>query len=435
MGPQDRRIIAIGLPALATVLIEPVYTLVDTAIVGHLGVTQLAGLALAASVLTASFWVFNFLSFGTTSRVAFLTGRGDRRGAAAVAAQGLWLAVGIGLLVAVVLGLAAPSLAAVMGGHGGVRAAAVTYLRISAAGTPFALVALVGNGFLRGASDTWTPLRIVLVSNLANVVFEVALVYGWHTGVAGSAWGTVAAQLLAAMWFVALLARRIAAAGASLRPDPHELRRLGTIGRHLLVRTGALLAALTLATSVASRLGPVPLAAHQVALQVWLFVTAALDGFAIPAQAIVGTELGSGDGASARGYASRLVVVGVWGGVGLGVVLSALAPVLAHVFTGSSRVASAAIGPLLVVGALQVPDAVLFVLDGVLMGAGDFAFLRVSTLAGLVAFAPVAAAVLVWHRLGLVTVWVGLAGWIGARLVVNTARYRGERWVTGALSA
>jgi len=425
---RDRRIIAIGVPALATVLIEPVYTLVDTGIVGHLGVTPLAGLALAASVLTASFWIFNFLSFGTTSRVAFLTGRRDGRGAAGVAAQGLWIAVVVGVVVGAALAIAAPAVAGVMGGRGGVRSAAVTYLRISAIGTPFALIALVGNGFLRGLSDTRTPLRIVLVSNVANIVFEVALVYGAHFGVAGSAWGTVAAQALAAGWFVLLLAERIAAAGASLRPDPVELRRMAGVGQHLFVRTGALLAALTLSTSVASRLGPVPLAAHQVALQVWLFVTAALDGLAIPAQAIVGTELGAGDAVSARAYAQRLVLLGAWVGLGVGALLAAITPVLAGAFTSSARVAHAVVGPLLVVAALQVLDAIVFVLDGVLMGAADFAFLRVSTLSGLIVFTPVAVAVLEWHRLGLVTIWLGLVGWLLARCAVNTVRYRGERW-------
>jgi putative MATE family efflux protein len=428
LDERDRRIVAIGVPALATVLIEPVYTLVDTAIVGHLGVTPLAGLALAASVLTASFWVFNFLSFGTTSRVAFLTGRRDGHSAAGVAAQGLYVAVVLGVLVGTLLAGFAPVVAGVMGGHGGVESAAVTYLRISAIGTPFALIALVGNGFLRGVSDTRTPLRIVLVSNAANVVFEVALVYGAHFGVAGSAWGTVAAQGLAAGWFMLLLAQRIVAAGASLRPDRVELRRMATVGQHLFVRTGALLAALTLSTSVVSRLGAVPLAAHQVALQVWLFVTAALDGLAIPAQAIVGTELGAGDPANARAYAQRLLVLGTWVGAGLGALLAMITPVLANAFTSSVPVARAVVGPLLIVAALQVLDAVVFVLDGVLMGAGDFAFLRVSTLAGLLVFTPVAIAVLEWPQLGLVTIWLGLVGWLLARCAVNTMRYRSERW-------
>jgi putative MATE family efflux protein len=426
----DRRIVALGLPALATVLVEPVYTVVDTAIVGHLGTVPLGGLALASTVLNASFWVFNFLSFGTTSRVAFLTGRRDDRGAAEVAAQGLWLSAGIGVPVAVLVAVAAPVVAGVMGGHGGVLHAAVTYLRISALGTPFVLIGLVGNGYLRGVSDTRSPLKVVVTANVVNLVLEVVLVYGLHLGVAGSAWGTVVAQILGAAWFAVLVGRRVTAAGAGLRPVAREMRRLVTVGRYLLVRTGALLATLTMATSVAARLGTVTLAAHQIALQMWLFVTIAFDGLAIPAQTIIGTLLGEGRAAETRRYGRRLCVLGAWFGTAVGGTILALSWVLPHVFTGDPKVAHQATIALVAVGVLQVPDAVLFVLDGILMGASDFRFLQASTVAGLVAFVPVGVAVSVWHRLGITGIWFGLGMWLLARLAVNAARYRGSTWMS-----
>ena len=214
LSERDRRIAALALPALATVAVEPLYTLVDTGIVGRLGTGPLGGLALATTVLNASFWIFNFLSFGTTSRVAFLTGRGDKRAAGMVATQGLWLSGCIGVPVGLALfGLAGP-ISSALGGHGAVLHAATTYLRISAVGLPFILVALVGNGYLRGLSDTRTPLGVVVVANVVNVLLELLLVYGVHLGVAGSAWGTVAAQLLSAGWFVVLIARRVAGTGA-----------------------------------------------------------------------------------------------------------------------------------------------------------------------------------------------------------------------------
>jgi putative MATE family efflux protein len=432
LDDRDRRILALGLPALATVLVEPLYTLVDTAIVGHLGTAALGGLALASTVLNTSFWVFNFLSFGTTSRVAFLTGRRDDKGAAAVGAQGLWLCGCIGIPVAVLLAFAAQSIGGVMGGHGEVLRAADTYLRISAVGTPFVLVSLVGNGYLRGVSDTRTPLRVVAAANVGNLVLEVVLVYGLHLGVAGSAWGTVAAQVFAAAWFAVLVGRRITATGARLRPIAREMRRLVVVGRHLFVRTGALLATLTLATSVAARLGPVTLAAHQIALQVWLFVTIGFDGLAIPAQTITGTLLGQGSTEESRAYGGRLCVLGLWCGAAVGAVIVALSGVLPHVFTGNRPVAHQATIALVVVGVLQVPDAVLFVLDGILMGASDFRFLQASTVAGLVGFVPVGAAVLAWHRLGIAGLWFGLGVWLLLRLAVNAVRYRGPTWTSSA---
>lgn len=380
---RDRRIAALAVPALATVAIEPLYTLVDTGIVGRLGTGPLGGLALASTILNASFWVFNFLSFGTTSRVAFLTGRGDDRAAAMVATQGLWLCGCIGVPIGLLLYPLARPISRLLGGHGAVLHAATTYLHISALGLPFVLVALVGNGYLRGLSDTRTPFGVVVVANVLNVVLELLLVYGAHLGVAGSAWGTVVAQILSAGWFVVLIARRVAGTGAGLRPLSREMRQLVVIGRHLFVRTGALLATLTLATSVAARVGPTTLGAHQIALQVWLFVTLAFDGLAIPAQAFTGTLLGSGDIDETRAYARRL---------------------------------------------LQLPGALLWVLDGVLMGASDFRFLQVSTTGALVAFVPVGAAVLKWHRLGIAGIWVGLSVWLLVRLAINYTRYRGTRW-------
>ncbi|HWW53212.1 MAG TPA: MATE family efflux transporter [Acidimicrobiales bacterium] len=428
LSERDRRIAALAVPALATVAVEPLYTLFDTGIVGRLGTSPLGGLALASVVLNASFWIFNFLSFGTTSRVALLTGRGDDRGAAGVASQGLWLCGCIGIPVGLALWAAAHGIAGLLGGHGAILAGATTYLRISALGMPFIFVSLVGNGYFRGLSDTRTPLRVVVVANVVNAVLEVLLVYVAHFGIAGSAWGTVIAQVLAAGWFVVLIARRIGETGASMRPVPGEMRRLVVVGRHLFVRTGALLATLTLATSVAARVGPSTLGAHQIALQVWLFVTLTFDALAIPAQALTGTLLGQGDVSEARWYADRLARLGALCGVAVGVVLVAASPLLPHAFTADGRVASRASAALVVVGVLQVPGAVLWVLDGVLMGASDFRFLQVSTTSALMAFLPVGAAVLVWHRLGVIGIWVGLSVWLLVRLAINRTRYRGTRW-------
>jgi putative MATE family efflux protein len=435
LDERDRRILALGVPALATVLVEPLYTLVDTAIVGRLGTAPLGGLALASSVLNASFWVFNFLSFGTTSRVALLTGRGDHRAAAAVAAQGLWLSGCIGLPVGLLLAALARPIALAMGGHGVVLDAAVVYLRISGVGLPFVLVTLVGNGYLRGVSDTRTPLAIVMAANVLNVVLEILFVYRFQLGVAGSAWGTVVAQMGAAVWFSVLLARRVAGHGVALRPDWREMRGLAVIGRHLFIRTGALLATLTLATSIAARAGQATLAAHQIALQVWLFLTLGFDGLAIPAQTLTGTMMGRGDEAEARAYARRLTIMGVAVGVVAAGVVAALSPLLPRAFTADAAVFTRAAGALLVVAALQVPGAWLWVLDGVLLGASDFRYLQVSTMGGLAAFLPFGAAVLVWPRLGIIGIWCGLAAWLLVRLAVNRRRYRGSRWVEVAMAA
>src|SRR5437764_1164311 len=250
LDPVDRRILALAIPALGTLAVEPLYVLADTAIVGHLGTASLGALALAGTVLNTVLWACNFLQWGTTARVAFLTGREDRRGAASSATQALWLGVALGAVLAVGVAVLARPLATALGGTGAIRDQAVTYLRISAIGIPAVLIAVVGQGHLRGLSDTKTPFVVVLVANVVNIVLEVLFVYGLDWGIAGSAWGTVVAQLLAAAWFLGIVGRVVSAAGARLRPVVAEMRYLLGTGGHLVIRTGALLAALVLAMSV-----------------------------------------------------------------------------------------------------------------------------------------------------------------------------------------
>lgn len=432
LDDRDRRILRLGVPALGTLAIEPLYVLVDTAIVGRLGTVPLGGLAVASTVLTRLLTLFNFLAYGTTARVAFLVGRGDRGGAARVAAQGLWLSVAIGIPLAVVVVVGSRALAGLVGGEGPILDAATTYLRISAVGIPLVLVALVGNGYLRGVSDTATPLVVVVVANVVNLVLELVLVYGFDLGVAGSAWGTVVAQSLAAAWFVGLLGRNIAGAGVGLAPVRAEVVRLLVAGRHLLFRTAALLATLALATSTATRVGPATLGGHQIGLQVHSFLALVLDSLAIPGQILVGTLLGAGDRHEARAVSLRLLRLGLTAGAGVGLAVAASSWALPHVFSTDPDVVDRASLALLVVGLAQVPAAVAFVLDGVLIGSSDFRFLQWAMLASLAVFLPFTAAVLRWHQLGIGGIWAGLLAWMVFRAAANGARLRGHAWMAAA---
>jgi putative MATE family efflux protein len=422
LDATDRRILALAIPALGSLAIEPLYVLADTAIVGRLGTGPLGGLAIASVVLNTIMWVSNVLSYGTTAQVAFLVGRGDRKGAEQVGAQGLWLCGLLGIPAAVLVAVLARPIAELLGGRGDVLEAAVTYLRISAVGLPAVLVTLLGHGWFRGLSDTRTPLRIVLVANVLNIGLELLFVYGFHWGVAGSAWGTVVAQALAAAWFLLL------GVGGFARPVARQLRRLLVIGRHLFFRTLALVTVLVLSTSVAARVSPSTLGGHQIAIQFFTFLALVVDALAIAAQALVGTSLGAGQAAGAREAGLRLVRLARMVGAGIGVVVMATSPLVPHIFTADPKVAHQATIALLLLGAMQVPAAVAFVLDGVLMGASDFRALQWITVAAGLAYLPFAAGVLHWHRLGITGIWVGLFVWITVRAVAIRARFNGEDW-------
>jgi MATE family, multidrug efflux pump len=433
--PDDAEILRLALPALGALVAEPLYVLTDTAVVGHLGTPQLGGLAVAGTVLTTGFWLFNFLAYGTTGAVARSLGAGRDRAAAAVAVNAVWAAVVLGLVLAG-LGLwLAPAAISLMGPSAPVRPHALTYLRISAVGAPAVLLALVGVGYLRGVQDTATPLRIAVAANLANLVLEVVCIYGLGFGIAASAWATVVAQAGAAAVFARLIVRHVRAAGVSWRPDPAGLRALAAMGRDLLVRTGSLLAALAVATGVASRLGTVELAAHQIAFQLWSFLALVLDAIAIAAQAMIGRLLGAGRAEAARMAARRMLQWGTVAGLAFAVVVAVTSPLLARLFSGDPEVVAMAAGVLWLVALFQPINAVVFVLDGVLIGAGDLRYLAGAMVAALAVFLPAALAVAAFD-LPLFVLWLAIGLLMVARLAAVAWRFSGTGWaVEGAREA
>jgi len=337
-SPHDREIRRLAIPALGALAAEPLYLLVDTAIVGHLGTPQLAALAIAATVLTTLVSLCIFLTYGTTAQVARLHGAGDSARASELAAQSLWLAIALGVLLMLVCGLLADPLVALLGGRGETADLAARYLRISALGLVPALVALAGQGYLRGIGDLRTPLYVVVVAQVANAVLELWFVYGLDWGLDGSAAGTVLAQAGMGAAFVWLLLRGGARSGAARYPQRALLAPLLRISGELFVRSAALLLAFATASAVIARIGEASLAAHQIAMGLFILSALVLDAIAIAAQVLVGRMLGSGDGAGARAAALRTIGWSLVAGCLFGVLLLALAGTLPRAFTSDPAV-------------------------------------------------------------------------------------------------
>jgi putative MATE family efflux protein len=430
---HDAEIWRLALPAFGALAAEPLYVLVDTAIVGHLGTDPLAGLAIAGIVLTAAYGLCNFLAYSTTAAVARRVGAKQWRAAAEQGIDGLWLASGIGVAMAVVGIALAPVIVDVMGASGTVRPDALTYLRISLFGAPAMLVMLAGNGYLRGVQDTRSTLVIAVAANAANLALDLLLIYGLDLGIAGSAWGTVIAQWGAAAVFVVIVVGRAHAVSAAPWPRAAGVRTAALVGSQLAVRTAALLATLLLATAIASRLGDADVAAHQIAFQLWTLLALLLDGIAIAGQALTGKHLGADDPVEARGVGRRMVEWGVVVGLLLGAVLAIARPWLVPLFTDDAAVQALAIDVLWIVALLQPANAVVFVLDGVLIGAGDARYLALAMALATVVFVPLGLAVLALDA-SLLWLWATLGVWVAARLVGNAARFAGHRWeVSGAV--
>ncbi|MCI0386282.1 MATE family efflux transporter [Streptomyces sp. CNQ085] len=433
---HDREIIALALPAFGALVAEPLFVMADSAIVGHLGTPQLAGLGVAATLLTTGVNVFVFLAYATTAAVARRVGAGDLPAAIRQGMDGIWLALLLGAAVVAAALPTAPALVDLFGTSATAAPHAVTYLRVSALGIPAMLVVLAATGVLRGLQDTRTPLYVAVGGFSANVVLNFALVYGAGLGIAGSAWGTVIAQCAMAAVYLVVVVRGARRHGASLRPDAAGIRASGRAGAPLLVRTLSLRAVLVLATAVAARLGDVEVAAHQITLTVWSLLAFALDAIAIAGQAIIGRYLGAGDAVGARAACRRMVRWGMASGVVLGMLVVAARPLLLPLFTPDTAVHDRLTPALLVVAVTSPVAGVVFVLDGVLMGAGDGPYLAWAALATLVVFAPAALAVPVLGG-GLTALWWAVAGlMMGMRLVTLWLRARSGRWVvTGAVRA
>jgi len=428
-SPYDREILTLALPALGALAAEPLYLLVDTAIVGHLGRSQLAALGIAAAILGGLFAIFNFLQYGTTAQVARAGGAGQSEIARRLGAQAVWLSLGFGIAVSALVAIFAEPLVALMGGEGQAAEYAVTYLRIAAIGFPAAFLALGGQGYLRGISDLRTPLVIVIAGNVANVILEVLFVYGFGWGIEGSAAGTAVAQLGMGAAFVFVILRGLRAGEA--RPDFLLARRVLWLGKWILLRTTSLIGAFVLAGAVATRFGEASIGAHQIAFQLFIFLALVLDSVAIAGQIIVGRELGAGRTERAYAAGERMIWLSVAAGGVFALAMLALAGVLPRIFTSDAQVLdeTALLWPLFAL--MQPLNGAVFALDGILIGAGDGPYLAGSM---VVAFVVCAAALLValsgdW---GIRGVWAALVLLIVVRLAAMLARFRRGRWlVTG----
>jgi putative MATE family efflux protein len=433
LSPVDREIWRLAVPAFAALVAEPLFLLADSAIVGHLGTPQLAGLGVAGAILSSLLGLFVFLAYGTTSSVARALGAGDRRHALAQGIDGLWLALGLGLVVAVLGVTSAPALVDLFDPSEQVARHAVSYLRVASLGLPAMFVVFASTGVLRGLQDTRTPLVVAVAANIANIGLNVLLVYGLRLGIAGSALGTVLAQVAAAGWLTAVVVRGARRYGAPLTPDLPGIRAAGRTGAPLVVRTLTLRAALLITTYVATSQGEVSIAAHQIAFTMWTFLVFALDALAIAAQAMTGRYLGAADVAGARRVTRRLMGWGAASGVAFGVVLAGLSTVLGGLFTSDPEVRRA-LAAVLIVAAVQQPvSGVVFVLDGVLIGAGDGVYLAWAGVLTLVVYAPLAIAVQAAGG-GLVWLWWAFGAFMLTRLVTLVLRERSDAWLVTGVS-
>ncbi|MFT4468817.1 MATE family efflux transporter [Arthrobacter sulfonylureivorans] len=433
----NRRILALAIPAFGALIAEPLFLAADSAIVGHLGVAELAGMGLAATVVQTVVGLMIFLAYSTTPAVARLLGGGRLAEAYGVGRDGIWLALAVGIVMAVAGWFFAPDLTAAMGAAGAVQDFAVEYLRWSMPGLPGMLIVLAATGVLRGLQDTKTPLLVAGVGFLVNIGLNFLLVYGMGLSVAGSAMGTSLVQWGMAAVYLVIVYRGAVKFSVPLRPTWAGLKATTHVGSWLMLRTLSMRVALLATVFVATSQGPVSLAGHQLVMTMYSFLAFALDAIAIAAQALIGKELGASNKALAHSLTRRMILWGIGFGAVTGLLLAAVAPVLGWVFTSDPAVHQAFTAAIWVLALSQPICGFVFVLDGVLIGAGDARYLAIAGVVNLAIYAPL----LVWVERagltgteGLLWLWAAFAlGYTAARAATLGWRVRNDAWmITGA---
>jgi putative MATE family efflux protein len=427
----DRRVVALAIPAVGALIADPLLGVVDTAVAGQVSVTALGALGLGTALLTAGTWIFNFLVVGTTTSVARAMGAGDAEAAGRRVAHAAWIAAGLGLVVGAALLVGADLFVRTTGAVDALVDPAVTYMRIRAVGLPFILLGMVGHGALRGVGDTRTPLVIVLVANAVNAALDVVLVVVFDAGLVGVAWATVASEVVAVAMMLAVRRRAGLLLSGHGRPNRAAVRAMFVVSRDVVLRTGGLLLGLLLIATAAARVDIATAAGHQVLFQIYLLTAFVQDSVAVAGQTMIGTALGRGDAVGTQAIVRRLTGWGVVLGVGSAAGLLSLGGILPPVLTDDPAALAAIAAAWTVASIAQLPGGVAFVLDGVLMGADDWAYLRTWTVTAALG-AGLAAQLVTMSGGGLRGLWWCVVGMTVVRAISLLLRVRSGGWVVSA---
>ena len=415
----------------------PLIGIVDTALVGHLpDVAFLGAVAVASVIFDVLYWGFGFLRMGTTALTAQFYGAGERSSCSEVLYQTGLAALIAGVCFVVLQGPIADVGFELAGGTEEVRLWGRRYFVLRIYGAPFVLLGFVLIGFFRGVADAISPMWMMVVANVVNVVGDYGLICGRlglpEMGVLGAAWASVAAAVCSLVFGLCMLMTKHRAFLA-VRPvslfDADKLKRLLATNLNLFGRTACLLFAQFFMLSTVARMGEVALAANAVMWQVWSLVSYFVDGLAHAAETLVGNLLGAGDPGRARQVSGRCLAWGGLMGAGFGAAYVVAMGPIARAFTDHADVAAAAISLTALVAVIQPVNALVFVWDGIFIGANDTAYLfGAMAAAAFLVFLPVTLFFVNGLGLGLQGAWMGYNGLMLGRFLTLGVRYRGQGW-------
>lgn len=442
----------IALPAVIALAADPLASLVDTAFVGQIGPVELAAVGVSISVFNLVSKMFNIplLNVTTsivaedaseepsgvdtksqtsefspmlsadrsgTSKDSIVEFKGEEKLFLPAISSALVLGTALGVGQAVVLAFLAGPILNVMGVGltSPMHTPAIEYLSLRGLGAPAVVIALAIQGVFRGFKDTKTPLYASVAGNLVNVALDPILMFSLKLGVGGAAIATVVSQYFIAGLLLWNLNKRVVL--FPKRWDALPFDRFLTSGGYLIGRTIALLLVFTLATSMAARQGAIPMAAHQICMQIWLAISLLSDSLALAGQAILARAFAENDYKLVQEAAIRVLQIGCGVGVFSALILALGMSNFSKLFTNDDSVLFY-IGRLLPFVALTQPiNALAFVFDGLHYGASDFKYAAVSMMALAV---PSILVLLYFPQFwGISAVWVGLSTVMTLRMLAG----------------
>lgn len=428
----NRQILSLALPALGSLMAEPLLTMADSILVGHVGTLELAGLAIGSTILTLIVGICIFLAYTTTAVTGRAVGAGKRGEGLRRGIQVMWLGAVLGGVLAVILIIFAPQIVGLFSPQPSVATFARLYLVASAPGLIAMLSVLAATGVLRALLDTRTPLVVTTLGALLNVPLSTFLIFGCSWGVAGAGAGTAISQFFMATWMWAVIVKKLRVEGVSARPHLRLVLHSGLHGIPLVCRSLFLQASIVVTTWQAASFGANTLAGYQILKSLWALGAFGLDALAISAQALLANALGEGDKHRIRALIGRLNRWALACGALIGLFLALSSPFFPQLFTSDPQVLSLTTAGLIVVGLVQPLAALTYIYDGYLIGADDSKYLATSMAIVLVIYLPAILLVrlLPAGSLALAGIWAvyGIV-FMGGRAGSLWLRIRGDAWL------
>lgn len=434
-----RELIMLSLPAIAGQAIDPFAQLMETAYIGRLSSVALASAGVSVSIFNVVSKLFNIPLFSVaTSFVAEDISRNAIENLSAGSTNGkipdrvaerkqlssvstaLLLAILIGIFEALALSLGSGLFLKLMGvpSTSDMHVPAKQFLSLRALGAPAVVVSLALQGIFRGFKDTQTPVFCLGVGNLSSILFFPLFMYGLRMGVTGAALSTVLSQYIVAFLMIRYLNKKVV-----LLPPKMGALQFGSYiksGGFLIGRTLSVLITMTLGTSMAARQGSVPMAAHQICMQVWLAVSLLTDALATSAQAMIASYLSEGELETVKEIANFVLKIGFVTGVLLAAILGVSFGYLVPLFTQDDEVLGIVKTGVLFVSASQPINALAFIFDGLHYGVSDFPYAACS----MMLLSAISSAFLLFAPkvLGLQGVWLGLTLFMALRMTAGFVR-------------